>query len=202
MKEKKALIYTIPRTGTNFLSYAFNVICPKVVMTHDYNREGTFGEKIKIEEYDVFVSLRKPKDSLESNLIADNPISKEEIDERIDHLINENIKYFNIILENKNFYIMNFEHFTVNTKNVFLKLQEDKGYHPYTRETINTSEFFKNPISFINQDKEADLTRYPRAKDEEKLKKFREIANSEIVKSQLVDLEKLYYQVLDRYNIQ
>jgi hypothetical protein len=202
MKNKKALIYTIPRTGTNFLSFGLNVICPQVFMTHDHTKKGTVGEKINIKDYDVFVSLRKPKDSLQSNLLADNPISEEEIYIRVNHNIDENIKYFNIVLENKSFYIMKFEDFTTDTKNVFLKLCKDKKYHPYTEKIINTHKFFEDPMSFIKTNKEADLTRYPRIKNKEKVEQFRKIVNSETVKSQLVYLENLYDQVLDRYNSQ
>ena len=44
--------------------------------------------------------------------------------------------------------------------------------------------------------------RYPRIKDEARLEKFDNIVNSESVKSQLVDLEKLYDQLLERCNSQ
>jgi len=44
--------------------------------------------------------------------------------------------------------------------------------------------------------------RYPRIKDEARLETFDNIVNSESVKSQLVDLEKLYDQLLERCNSQ
>jgi hypothetical protein len=202
MPNEKTMIYTLTRTGSNFLAQAFFVFCPTVIITHDNNRLGTNGEKIDYKEYDVFVSLRKPKDTLLSNLYADNPISKEQINYAINKLISINTEYFNIVLRNPEFYIMKFEDFTTDTKNVFLKLQKDKNYDVSVKRTINNYPFFNHPLETILENKNTDRRRYPRIKDKEKLEKFDNIVNSESVKSQLVDLEKLYDQVLERYNRQ
>ena len=202
MPNKKTMIYTVTRTGTNFLAHAFFVFCPTVILTHDKNRLGTDGEEIDYKEYDVFVSLRKPKDTLLSNLYADNPISEEQIDYALNKLINKNIEYFTIILTNPEFYIMKFEDFTTDTKNVFLKLQKDKNYDVSVKKTINNYPFFNHPLETILENKDTDPIRYPRIKDKAKLEKFENIVNSEKVKSMLVDLEKLYDRVLDRYNSQ
>ena len=202
MPKEKIMIYTLPRTGSNFLSHCFYLFCPTVIITHNKNKIGTDGEAINYKDYDVFVSLRKPKDALSSNLYANNPISKEQVDYNINKLINENIEYFQIILRNQNFYIMKFEDFTTDTKNVFLKLQKDKNYSTEVKKIINNYPFFKDPLKTILNKKETNPDRYPRIKDEAKLQKFEDIANSETVKSQLVYLEKLYDQVLDRYNSQ
>jgi hypothetical protein len=202
MPNKKTMIYTVTRTGSNFLAQAFFVFCPTVILTHNKDRLGTDGKEIDYKEYDVFVSLRKPKDTLLSNLYADNPISEEQIEYAINKLINKNIEYFNIVLRNPEFYIMKFEDFTTDTKNVFLKLQKDKNYDVSVKRTINNYPFYNHPLETILENKDTDPIRYPRIKDKAKLEKFENIVNSESVKSQLVDLEKLYDQVLERYNSQ
>lgn len=202
MPNKKTMIYTVERTGTNFLAQAFFVFCPTVILTHDKNRLGTTGEAIDYKEYDVFVSLRKPKDTLLSNLYANDPISEEQIQYAVNKLINKNIEYFNIVLRNPEFYIMKFEDFTTDTKNVFLKLQKDKNYDLTVKRKIKSCSFFNHPLKTILENENTDRMRYPRIKDEARLEKFDNIVNSESVKSQLVDLEKLYDQLLERYNSQ
>jgi len=97
---------------------------------------------------------------------------------------------------------MKFEDFTTDTKNVFLKLQKDKNYDLSVKRKIKSCSFFNHPLETILENENTDQMRYPRIKDEARLEKFDNIVNSESVKSQLVDLEKLYDQLLERYNSQ
>lgn len=202
MLNKKTMVYTLPRTGTNFLAQCFYIFCPTVMSTHDKDRLNTYGEKIDYKEYDVFVSLRKPKDALLSNLYTYNPISTEQIKYAINKYIYENTEYFITILKNKDFYIMKFEDFTEDAKNVFLKLRKDKNYDLVVERTINNYPFFDNPLKTLLENKDTDLSRFPRTKDKASLEKFEEIVNSESVESQLFYLQDLYDQLLERYNSQ
>ena len=69
-KQRPPLIYTIERSGTNFICHGFNYIFLNPVSTHDKNKKFTFGEDIDYKKYRVFSTIREPKELLLSEIYA------------------------------------------------------------------------------------------------------------------------------------
>jgi hypothetical protein len=206
---KKILIYTLPKTGTHFLAFCFGPFLKDITMTHDKNKKHTLGEEINYKEYDVFVSLRNPKDTIISSLqaTADRShieFSKEQLTDATQKLINEHIIYFIDILENENFYILKFEDFTINIKDVLLKLIKYKNFQTMVvmEDIVKNNPLYNDPLKYIRQNKSLDKNRFPRVKYKTDTEKFYKIFDLEDIKTQLTYVEYLYNKGLYRYNRQ
>jgi hypothetical protein len=206
---KKILIYTLEKTGTHFLLVSFDYFIKDITITHNKHKKHTLGEDINYKEYDVFVSLRNPKDTIISSLqgmVDEFPteFSKEQLTDATQKLINRHIIYFIDILEHEDFYILKFEDFTINIKDVLLKLIKDKNFQPkmLLENIVKNNPFYNDPLKYILQNKSLDKNRFPRVKYKKDTEKFYEIFDLEGIKTQLTDVEHLYNKVLYRYNSQ
>jgi hypothetical protein len=204
---KKILIYTLEKTGTNFLAFCFYPFPKDITTTHNKHKKETLGEAINYKDYDVFVSLRNPKDTIISSLegmVDEFPIefSEDQLVDSVQKLINRHTVYFNDILRNEDFYIMKFEDFTTNTKSVFLKLIKDMNFHQDLEKIVRNNPLYNEPLRYILQNKSTNKQRFPRVKNKTDREKFYKIFDLESISPQLTDLEELYNKVLDRYNSQ
>lgn len=205
---KPPLLYTLERTGTNFVSYCFNHLYPNIINTHDKNKNNTSGNDIDYRDYSVFVTVRNPTDTLRSSLlymIEENQqvdFSDEMIFLSCKELIDRQIFYFKDILDHSDFYIMSFEDFTSNTRNVFLKLASDNNFPEAKIINIQNKSFFENPLDEILSNSTSDKTRFPREKSyigKDKVDKALELKE---IQDYFSLAQSLYIQVMDRYKNQ
>jgi hypothetical protein len=202
---KPVLIYTLPQTGSNFLSWCFNHVFENVVMTHNKDRANTDGEEINYKAYYVFVSVRKPQDTIKSSLSAliekDKVIPEPEILVReVEVLIKKQTDYFIDILNNKKFFIMTFESFTKNFKASLFKIMDNDNnkFLVMRKDILKKSLDLEDALeSIIKQGKE-DPIRYPREKSLLGAKEIDMALKNETIKEKLIVLEALYRRVLER----
>ena len=202
---KPVLIYTLPQTGSNFLSWCFNNVFENVVMTHDKDREYTNGKEINYKSYYVFVSVRKPQDTIKSSLLAiieqDNVIPEPEIlVMEIEELIKKQTDYFIDILNNKKFFIMIFESFTINFKATLFKIMDNKNnkFLVTRKDILKKSLSLESALDAIIEEGREDPIRYPREKSLLGEKEIDMALKNEIIKEKLIVLEALYRRVLER----
>jgi hypothetical protein len=202
---KPVLIYTLPQTGSNFLVWCFRQVFENVVMTHDKDREYTNGKEINYKSYYVFVSVRKPQDTIKSSLLAiieqDKAIPEQEILVReIEVLIEKQTNYFIDILNNKKFFIMIFESFTRNFKATLFKIMDNENnkFLVMRKDILKKSLSLENPLEAIIEEGREDTIRYPREKSLLGEKEIDMALKNQIIKEKLIALEELYQRVLNR----
>lgn len=202
---KPVLIYTLPKTGSNFLVWCFRQVFENVVMTHDKDREYTNGKEINYKSYYVFVSVRKPQDTIKSSLLAiieqDKAIPEQEILVReIEVLIEKQTNYFIDILNNKKFFIMIFESFTRNFKATLFKIMDNKNnkFLVMRKDILKKSLSLENALEAIIEEGREDTIRYPREKSLLGEKEIDMALKNQIIKEKLIALEELYQRVLNR----
>lgn len=204
-ESRPPLIYTIERSGTNFISYAFSHIFVNPINTHNKNKKFTDGEDIDYKDYDVFATIRDPKEIIISDiyvLYEENP-DFSPLPTEIVYIAKKNCKlqekYLNDLIENKNFYIMPFKYFTKDTHKFFIKFADENNFSDIQKQKIEDFDFFKNPLLTISQDKRTDKKRYPRVYKED----IREYINNSLELEDMPDvlnkINKLYDVLLKRY---
>jgi hypothetical protein len=204
-ESKPPLIYTIERSGTNFISYAFSHIFVNPISTHNKNKKFTNGEDIDYKDYDVFATIRDPKEIIISDIYV---LYEENFDfspssSEIVYIAKKNCKlqenYLNDLIENKNFYIMPFEYFTKDTYKFFIKFSDENNFSDDQKQKIQNFIFFKDPLGTILQDKRTDKKRYPRVYKEGIREYIKNSLELEDMPDVLNKINKLYNILLKRY---
>lgn len=199
-KQRPPLIYTIERSGTNFICHCFNYIFLNPVSTHDKNKKFTFGEDIDYKKYRVFSTIREPKELLLSEIyslyeqLPDFSLTESELIYKAKQILTKQTEYLKDLINHEDFYIMPFEYFTKDTYSFFIRLAEENSFSNIQKQKIDYYDFFKNPLADISESSTANKIRYPR----EYKKEIREYIEKCL---KLQELSESIGQVKDLYNI-
>lgn len=204
-KPKPPLIYTIERSGTNFISYCFNHIFLNPINTHNKNKKFTTGQDINYKEYKIFATIRDPKDIVVSEIYTlyeqfpNFSLTDTEFIYKAKQLLNKQKYYLNDLINHKDFYIMPFEYFTKDTYNFFIKLAQENHFSGIQYLKIKENDFFKNPLKIILENESIDKIRYPREYKDQLKKHIEESMNLEDLPNIIDEMNKLYNILLKRY---
>jgi hypothetical protein len=157
------IIYGFPRTGTNFLSHCLSNIAGKHIdVTHSIDPSTFF---LKTDNFDyltlnkdtkIFTILRRPEDTLISNIYVDMEgsvkdfasITNNDIIETSMSYIKQQKIYFDSI-ENNDIILVCFEDFTKKNTEFFKNFT--KEHFPEKIEHVNKSLFFIDPLLYIKK---------------------------------------------------
>jgi hypothetical protein len=202
--DHKIFLYTLEGTGTNFMSTCLSELFKNTVVSHNKDEAYKYNRKINYKEYNVYSTIRNPKESLFSIMyLGYEKNSFTTLDEEIidvERLIKKQEAYMNELIDNKDFYIMPFEYFTKDTKNFFLKLiKENEIPDLFYNEVLNNN-FFKDPLANILSYGKVNKKRYPREKNIHMKIRFEELSEISNIKNKIEENNKLYEQLKQRYD--
>lgn len=205
-KNKDPLIYTIERSGTNFIAYCFNHIFPNIIVTHNKNKKFTDGEDIDYKDYKIFATIRSPRDIVVSEIYSlheDFPNFSTTTDEfirRAEGFLSKQKAYLKDLIDHEDFYIMPFEYFTRDTYNFFVRLAQENNFSGIQYLKIKDNNFFKDPLKTILENDLIDKKRVPRDYKDAIRNHIQDSMYLQPLQKSLLEADAMYNILLKRYN--